>query len=92
MILVTIILVRGIRESARTNATLVLIKVSVVLFVIAVGIGYVQPKNWTEIPVEQRVLPQERIAIGLVKKELAAAATGGRSVAAKRRSSAWPAI
>ncbi len=71
MILVTFILVRGIRESARTNATLVLIKVVVVLFVIAVGIGYVQSSNWTGIPVEQRVLPQERIAFDLVKKELA---------------------
>ena len=71
MFLVTIILVRGIRESARTNAVLVLIKVSVVLFVIAVGIGYVQPGNWTSIPVEQRVLPEERVAADLVKKELA---------------------
>ncbi len=71
MILVTIILVRGIRESARTNATLVLIKVTVVLFVIAVGIGYINQGNWTGIPVEQRVLPQERIAVDLVKKELA---------------------
>jgi APA family basic amino acid/polyamine antiporter len=71
MILVTYILVRGIRESARTNATLVLIKVGVVFFVIAVGIGYVQPRNWTEIPVEQRVLPEERVALDLVKKTLA---------------------
>ena len=71
MILVTYILVRGIRESARTNATLVLIKVGVVFFVIAVGIGYVQPQNWTQIPVEQRVLPEERAALDLVKKQLA---------------------
>jgi APA family basic amino acid/polyamine antiporter len=71
MVLVTYILVRGIRESARTNATLVLIKVGVVFFVIVVGIGYVQPRNWTEIPVEQRVLPEERVALDLVKKELA---------------------
>ncbi|MEN6451971.1 MAG: amino acid permease [Thermoguttaceae bacterium] len=71
MVLVTIILVRGIRESAQTNATLVMIKVVVVLFVIAVGVGYVQSANWTGIPVEQRVLPQERLAIDLVKKDLA---------------------
>ncbi len=74
MILVTIVLVIGIREERRTNATLVLIKVSVVLFVIAVGIGYVETSNWTQIPVEQRVLPGEGEAIALVKKELAAAA------------------
>ncbi|MEN6458971.1 MAG: amino acid permease [Thermoguttaceae bacterium] len=71
MVLVTIILVRGIRESARTNAMLVFVKVAVVLFVIAIGIGYVEPTNWTDIPVEQRVLPQERIALDLAKKELA---------------------
>jgi APA family basic amino acid/polyamine antiporter len=71
MFLVTYILVRGIRESARTNAVLVAIKVSVVLFVIAVGIGYIQPGNWTKIPVDQRVLPQERVALDLVKEQLA---------------------
>src|SRR5262245_4430503 len=54
MALATVILVIGIRESATTNAVLVLIKVGVVLFVIAVGIGYVTPKNWTGIPPEYR--------------------------------------
>jgi len=44
--LVTAILVRGIRESARFNATIVTVKVAVVLFVIVVGIAYVNPKNW----------------------------------------------
>ena len=39
--LVTIVLVIGIRESARTNAALVPAKLAVVLFVIAVGWGYV---------------------------------------------------
>jgi amino acid transporter len=71
MVLVTIVLVRGIRESARTNAMLVLLKVAVVFFVIAVGIGYVQSRNWTGIPVDERVLPQERVAVDLVKEELA---------------------
>jgi APA family basic amino acid/polyamine antiporter len=54
MALATVILVIGIRESATTNAVLVLIKVGVVLFVIGVGIGYVTPKNWTGIPTEYR--------------------------------------
>jgi len=62
--------VRGIRESARTNAVLVLLKVTVVLFVIAVGIGYIQPGNWTAIPADQRVLQEERSAPGLVKKAI----------------------
>ena len=50
MVLVTTVLVIGIRESARTNATLVLIKLVVVVFVIAVGWAYVRPANWTAVP------------------------------------------
>jgi APA family basic amino acid/polyamine antiporter len=45
-LIITAILVIGIRESARFNATIVVIKVSVVLFVIAVGIRYVNAVNW----------------------------------------------
>jgi APA family basic amino acid/polyamine antiporter len=67
MVLVTIVLVVGIRESARTNAVLVMIKVSVVLFVIAVGCAYVHPTNWNSIPTWQRVLPEERAIPGIVK-------------------------
>jgi len=52
--LVTYVLVIGIRESAVTNTILVIVKLAVVLFVIALGVGYVQPKNYTEIPVEKR--------------------------------------
>lgn len=40
------ILVIGIRESASFNATLVGIKVGIVLMVIAVGAFYVNPENW----------------------------------------------
>jgi APA family basic amino acid/polyamine antiporter len=43
---ITAILVIGIRESARFNATIVVVKVSVVLFVIALGAMYVHPGNW----------------------------------------------
>jgi APA family basic amino acid/polyamine antiporter len=46
-ILVTIILVKGIRESASFNAGIVMLKVVVVLFVIVVGAAYVNPANWT---------------------------------------------
>ena len=45
--LVTIILVKGIRESATFNAAIVVLKVAVVLFVIVVGAQYINPANWT---------------------------------------------
>lgn len=45
--IVTVVLVIGIRESARFNATMVLIKVGAVLFVIFAGIGYVDTANWS---------------------------------------------
>jgi APA family basic amino acid/polyamine antiporter len=45
-LLVTIILVKGIRESATFNATMVIIKVTIVFFVIIVGAFYVNPENW----------------------------------------------
>src|SRR6266581_563167 len=43
---VTVILIYGIRESARTNTTIVIIKVAVVVFVIAFGAFMVNPTNW----------------------------------------------
>jgi APA family basic amino acid/polyamine antiporter len=45
--LVTIVLVKGIQESASFNATMVFLKVTVVLFVILVGAFYINPENWT---------------------------------------------
>jgi APA family basic amino acid/polyamine antiporter len=45
-LIVTAILVIGIRESARFNATIVVIKVSVVLFVIAIGSRLINSANW----------------------------------------------
>ncbi|MGH9147179.1 MAG: amino acid permease, partial [Vicinamibacterales bacterium] len=44
--LVTVILVKGIRESASFNAGIVMVKVAVVFFVIGVGAFYVNPDNW----------------------------------------------
>src|SRR5688572_14026672 len=46
VLLVTVVLVVGIRESARFNAAMVLVKLAAVLFVIIVGAQYVQPTNW----------------------------------------------
>jgi APA family basic amino acid/polyamine antiporter len=45
-ILVTWVLVIGIRESAGFNTTMVAIKVTAVFFVIGVGAFYVNPANW----------------------------------------------
>jgi APA family basic amino acid/polyamine antiporter len=43
---ITAILTLGIKESARFNTTIVVVKVSVVLFVIGLGAMYVTPGNW----------------------------------------------
>jgi len=44
--LVTVVLVKGIRESASLNAAIVIVKLSIVFFVIGVGAIYVNPANW----------------------------------------------
>jgi len=44
--LVTIILVKGIRESASVNTAIVILKLAIVFFVIGVGAFYVNPANW----------------------------------------------
>jgi APA family basic amino acid/polyamine antiporter len=45
-LVITTVLVVGIKESARFNATIVTIKVGVVLFVIALGVRYINAANW----------------------------------------------
>ncbi len=45
-LLITAILVIGIKESARFNAGIVVMKVSVVLFVLALGSQFVNTENW----------------------------------------------
>jgi basic amino acid/polyamine antiporter, APA family len=45
-LVITTILVIGIKESARFNAVIVTIKVAVVLFVIALGARYINSGNW----------------------------------------------
>ena len=42
----TVILVRGIKESASFNAAMVVLKVAIVLLVIGLGVFYVDAKNW----------------------------------------------
>jgi APA family basic amino acid/polyamine antiporter len=43
---VTYILIKGIKESAKTNNIIVSLKVAAVLFVVVAGIAYITPSNW----------------------------------------------
>jgi len=45
-LVITAILVVGIQESAKFNSTIVFIKVTVVLFIIGLGIKYIHPDYW----------------------------------------------
>src|ERR1700685_2381409 len=45
-LVITAVLVIGIKESANFNATIVIVKVSVVLFIIILGMHYVNLANW----------------------------------------------
>jgi basic amino acid/polyamine antiporter, APA family len=45
-ILVSFILIKGIKESAGFNAAMVILKIVIVLFVIILGAFYVNPENW----------------------------------------------
>jgi basic amino acid/polyamine antiporter, APA family len=45
-LIITAILVVGIKESAKFNTGIVIMKVSVVLFVLGLGFHYVNPANW----------------------------------------------
>src|SRR5260370_5363262 len=44
--ILTVILVKGIRESATFNAIMVGIKLVIVLMVIGIGVFYINPANW----------------------------------------------
>lgn len=46
VMLVTLLLSRGVRQTARINNTMVAIKLAVVLLVLAVGVFHVKPSNW----------------------------------------------
>jgi APA family basic amino acid/polyamine antiporter len=43
---ITVILVKGIRESAGFNTAMVIVKLAVVFLVIGIGVFYVDPANW----------------------------------------------
>jgi APA family basic amino acid/polyamine antiporter len=46
ILLVTALLVKGTRESGTVNAFIVAVKVAIVLFFIAIGVGHVDPANY----------------------------------------------
>ncbi|MDR1726951.1 MAG: amino acid permease [Acidobacteriota bacterium] len=46
-IVITAILVKGIKESASINTAMVVVKLAVVLFVIVAGVAFIDPGNWT---------------------------------------------
>jgi APA family basic amino acid/polyamine antiporter len=46
VLFITVILVIGIKESARFNAAMVVLKLAVVLFVIVLGSAYIKTENW----------------------------------------------
>src|SRR5262249_54543957 len=81
----TFVLVIGIRESAFSNTLLVLLKVGVVLFVIGAGVGFIDMRNWTDIPTWQRIWPEERLfekmARELVKDETLAKELAAKALA-----------
>jgi APA family basic amino acid/polyamine antiporter len=64
---VTYILVKGIKEAAKTNNIIVIIKVAVVLFVIIAGAFYIDTANWQPfIPTEKTVIIDgvEKVSFG----------------------------
>jgi APA family basic amino acid/polyamine antiporter len=64
-LMATVILVRGIRESAMTNSILVGIKLGVVLFVIVAGLAFVNRDNWIAVPVQEAPI-QSKETLGLL--------------------------
>ncbi len=46
VMLLTVLLVRGIRESARTNNVMVLLKIGAILVFVLAGASFIRPGNW----------------------------------------------
>ena len=46
VVLMSTILVIGIKESARANNIIVLLKVTIILLIVAIGLGHINPDNW----------------------------------------------
>ena len=56
--IVTLLLIKGIKEAANTNNLIVILKVSVVLFVILVGAFYIRTENWHPFIPQPKINPQ----------------------------------
>ncbi len=46
VLLLTVLLVRGIQESARANNVMVMVKIAAILIFITAALGYLHPANW----------------------------------------------
>ena len=44
---ITVVLVIGVRESANTNNAMVILKIGLILFFIAIGVFLIKPEHWT---------------------------------------------
>lgn len=75
MVVITGILIVGIRESAITNAALTMVKLAVVLFVIGLGLPMIHQtqNNWTEVPYVERLSDEELIVGQIVAKRIGGA-------------------
>jgi len=47
VLLITAVLVRGIRESAGLNSSMVILKLAIIIFFLGFGAFFVRPENWT---------------------------------------------
>jgi APA family basic amino acid/polyamine antiporter len=47
VMLITVVLVKGVKESANSNNAMVLLKIAIILFFLAVGAFFVKPINWS---------------------------------------------
>lgn len=63
-LLITYVLLRGIRQAANTNLVMVVVKVAVVIFVIAVGGFFIDTDNWSPFIPMQRLNSQGDMAFG----------------------------
>lgn len=46
VLVITLVLIKGVKESANSNNAMVILKIGIILFFLAVGIFFVKPINW----------------------------------------------
>lgn len=66
ILVITWILVIGIREAANTNLVMVVVKVAVVLFVIVAGAFFIDPSNWDPFIPAPSLNSEGKMAFGYV--------------------------